>query len=469
MAKGTKDINEVFDFTTSAYLAGAKAMVVMGDSRDMVGDANTPTDDITIKGMKEQIKFVKRGQNNNLPAEMMDKVYANVTVASNIEFNAKMAYGDGVMVMKKVKDPVTKKVILEEQLASDFPDIFKFLEDNNYVNSVQEWSNDLSVFYDSYAEIILEAASNKVASLLPCETINSRLSLVNPLTGKIEYHGFSTKWKAGSPDDIVLTPLLDRRIPILDMKRKLGIELDPTTKKKAAAVKDKRFMLSLCLPTPGRYYNGKPYWWSIFESWYDFACAIPVFKKALLKNQMVLKYHIKISTTFWDKLFKTEGITDEKKKVARKQKFLTDMNSFLSGEENAGKSFVSHYEYDKVKGFEINDIIIEPISSFFKGGEYIDDSEEVTSILCYAMGVHPSVVGAVPGKGKSISGTEARELFIIKQAMMKPIRDLLVLPLYLVKALNGWDPDIHFIIPNIMLTTLDQGTGAVKSIGNQKV
>ncbi len=85
------------------------------------------------------------------------------------------------------------------------------------------------------------------------------------------------------------------------------------------------------------------------------------------------------------------------------------------------------------------------------------------------MGVHPSVVGAVPGKGKSISGTEARELFIIKQAMMKPIRDLLVLPLYLVKALNGWDPDIHFIIPNIMLTTLDQGTGAVKSIGNQKV
>jgi len=138
MAKGTKDINEVFDFTTSAYLAGAKAMVVMCDSRDMVGDANTPTDDITIKGMKEQIKFVKRGQNNNLPAEMMDKVYANVTVASNIEFNAKMAYGDGVMVMKKVKDPATNKVVLEEQLASEYPDIFKFLEDNNYVNSVQD-------------------------------------------------------------------------------------------------------------------------------------------------------------------------------------------------------------------------------------------------------------------------------------------------------------------------------------------
>lgn len=54
-----------------------------------------------------------------------------------------------------------------------------------------------------------------------------------------------------------------------------------------------------------------------------------------------------------------------------------------------------------------------------------------------------------------------------KQAMMKPIRDLLLQPLRIVKEVNGWNPDIDFIIPNIMLTTLDRGTGAVKQIGNQ--
>jgi len=53
--------------------------------------------------------------------------------------------------------------------------------------------------------------------------------------------------------------------------------------------------------------------------------------------------------------------------------------------------------------------------------------------------------------------------------MMKPIRDLLVLPLYIAKNINGWDDDLHFVIPNIMLTTLDKNTGAEKSIGNQKV
>jgi len=468
MANKQKVVTEVFDFGASAFLAGGKAMVVMTDSKDMVGDTNTPTQDFEFKGVKAPVKFVRRGQNNKLPIEVMEKVYAQTTVGSNIEFNSKMAYGDGIMVVKKVKDPTTREIKLEEQLASEQPDIFKFLEDNNYINSQQEWSNDLTVFYEGYVELILEAGSNKIYSLQPCESINSRVSLVNLITGKIEFHGFCLDWVNASAETIALTPLLDRRIAILDLKRRLGIELDPLAKKKVIS-KDKRFMLQLMLPTPGRYYNGKPYWWSIFTDWYDFACAIPAFKKALLKNQMVLKYDVKINITFWPKLFKQEGITEMEAQKLRRTKFLTDMNGFLAGEENAGKSFVSHFEYDKVKGYEINDIIIKPIESFFKGGEYIDDSEEVTNIMSNAMGVHPSIVGATPGKGKSINGTEARELFIIKQAMMKPIRDLLVAPLYLVKAINGWDPDIHFIIPNIMLTTLDQGTGAVKSIGNQKV
>jgi hypothetical protein len=85
------------------------------------------------------------------------------------------------------------------------------------------------------------------------------------------------------------------------------------------------------------------------------------------------------------------------------------------------------------------------------------------------MGVHPSLQGASPGKSKTINGTEARELFIIKQALTKPLRQALLLPLYIVKAMNGWDRDIHFVIPNIMLETLDKGTGATKNIGNQKI
>jgi len=460
---------EIYEVGPYAFMSGSKTAVFMSDTSEMVGDSKTPTEPITVRGTKKEIKFVKRGEHNNLPAEVMEKVYANIAVGSNIEFNSKMAYGDGIMVVKKIRKE--GKLVFEEQLASDQPEIFQFLCDNNYVYSVQEWANDLSVFSDSYVEIIFGrgAGNNKIVSILPVESINSRVSVADEKTGKIEYHGYSTKWHERiESENVQVTRLINRHIPLLDLKRKRGIVLNLQGKKETE--KDNRYILQLMMPTPARYYYGKPYWWSIFTSkWYDFSCAIPELKAALLKNQMVLKYHVKINNEFWVKLFKDEGITDHKKMKERKTRFLTELDEFLAGEKNAGKSFVSHFKYDRVKGFTEDDVIITPIESFFKGGEYIDDSEEATSVICYAMGVHPSLIGATPGKGKSTNGTEARELFIIKQAMMKPIRNLLLLPLYLAKEMNGWDTDIDFVIPNIMLTTLDKGTGAIKSIGNEKV
>jgi len=54
----------------------------------------------------------------------------------------------------------------------------------------------------------------------------------------------------------------------------------------------------------------------------------------------------------------------------------------------------------------------------------------------------------------------------MKQAIEKPVRDLLLEPLVLVADVNGWD--IQFDIPDIMLTTLDQGTDAKEISQNKK-
>ena len=84
------------------------------------------------------------------------------------------------------------------------------------------------------------------------------------------------------------------------------------------------------------------------------------------------------------------------------------------------------------------------------------------------MNIHPSIIGA-SGKSKTINGTEARELSTIEQGSMKYIQDLTLLPLEVVKEINGWDKNIHFSVTNIQLTTLDKGTGAVKNTGIPKV
>ena len=450
-----------------AYLAKSGAIVLKQDTTGLLDETKDRRISVSPVNKSITVDFIPWGTEDNLPVKVIHSIHGNVTVGSNADFNAKMCYGDGVMVCRKVKKE--GKVTYEELVESEAPEVFEFLEHNNIVRYFQECASDMTALGDSFVELIFDREGKKIVKIRQKEAAFSRLSRQDDKTKRIEYHGYSSLWGEKLPDDCIVTPFLDRDSPLYDLKMKMGLLPDEKNglKKK---VSDRRFVVSLGLPTPGRFYYNKPYWWSIFTSgWYDFSCLIPFFKKALMQNEMVLKYEVSINEAFWAKLFKAEGITTAEKQTARKLEFLKQLDEFLAGHKNAGKSFIKHFKYDQVKGVEQHDILIKPIESFIKGGEYIEDSEEASNMICYAMGVHPSLQGASPGKSKTINGTEARELFIIKQALTKPLRQALLLPLYMVKAMNGWDKDIHFVIPNIMLETLDKGTGQTKNIGNEQI
>ena len=461
----SKKEQAVFDFGTTAYLGNSSSFVSFEKDTGFLDDTKDTYKEVEPTNIKKDIEFVYWGKDNKIPVKILNKVHGNITVASNIDFNARISYGDGLMVVKKVKQ--NGKIVIEELLPSEAPEIFTFIQNNNILRILQEAGNDLVTFSDAYVELILNRQDKPcIVMVRHKEAAFSRLSKQNEKTGKIEYHGYSSKWGESDLDDVVATPFLDRAAPLYDLKKRLGLLPDERTGK-PKKTNEKRFIMSLGLPVPGRFYYNKSYWWSIFVSgWYDFSCAMPKFKHKLIENRMKIMFEVKINETFWAKLFQAEGITDPEKQAERKKKFLIELDNFLAGKENAGKSFVSHFKYDQVKGYEIHDIVIKPIQTEHEGGEYNDDVEEASNVISYAMGVHPSLQGATPGKGKNINGTEARELFIIKQAMTKPLRDALLSFLYVCKEINGWDPDIHFVIPNIMLTTLDKNTGAEKNIGN---
>lgn len=468
-SKNKSTQKEIHNYESYAVLTGGKGIVVL-DSSDIATDQNVNPIAIKVEGHEKEIEFIPRGRNNNLPFKIMDKVAKNVTVSTNIEFKSKVACGDSLLVYKKYRDEAGE-IKKEEVLPEECPEIFDFLEDNNYNFIRHELANDLTIFYDGYLEYIFNAdtdANNlKIVQIKAKESCCSRISKIDKDAGKSKWHGYSAEWDKGMPEDLIVTPLLDRQTPLRDLKIRMGIA--PNSEGKNEVAKERQFIHNLRLPTPGRFYYSRPYWWSVFISgWYDFSSSIPVFKKSLLKNQMAIKYEVLINVTFWEKLYAAEKLTTDEKKKERKMLFLKDINDFLAGEENAGKSFVSHFTYDRIKGVEEKDIIIKPIDSAIKGGEYIEDSEEVSNTLCYAQGVHPSIIGAAPGKGKSINGTEARELFIIQQSMSKIVQDATLEPLYVVKRINKWPENIYFSVVNMQLTTLDKGTGAVKNTGINK-
>lgn len=452
-------------YGTYAVLKEGKEIIKFSDNSDIATDKESNAIPVVPKGKSQPIEFVPRGRNNNMMYDIMKKIGHNVTVGSNIEFKNKVIYGDGVMVYRKYRDPSTGKIVKEEVLPEEYPEIFEFIENNDYSLIRHEIANDLAIFYDSYVEYLFDSNNPpKLVQIKSKEATCSRISKIDEKTGKSEWHGYSAEWHKGSPEDVIATPLLDRQSSLRDMKIRMG-KL-PNKDGKNEIVKERNFIHNIRINTPGRFYYSRPYWWSVFASgWYDFSSAIPVYKKALIKNQMTLRYIIYIKDTFWDKLYKAKNLTTDEEKVQCREEFLKEMNDFLAGEENAGKAFVAEFRYDKIKGFEDKDIIISALTNQQIGGEYIEDSEEVSNTICYAMGVHPSIIGSSPGKGKNINGTEARELFTIEQALMKMYQDATLEPLYFAKAINDWPKDIYFSITNCQLTTLDQGTGAVKNTG----
>lgn len=402
-------------YESYALLKGNKKLVKLMDSTDIVTDKENNAIPVVCKNKKQPINFMPRGRNNNMMYDVMRKVGTNVTVGSNIEHKNKIILGDGVLVYRKKRNE-QGNIVNEEVLENELPEVFEFMEENDYEQIRMEIANDLTIFNDAYIEYLFDRNDKpRLAQIKSKEATCSRISELDEKSGKSEWHGYSAEWHKGTPADVIATPLLDRQASIYDLKTRMG--LLPNANGKKELVKERNFIHNLRINTPGRFYYSRPYWWSVFASgWYDFSSAIPVYKRALIKNQMSLRYIVYIKETFWDKLYKGMRQTEDKAKAAARTKFLEDIENFLAGEENAGKGFITEFRYDKIKGFEDKDIIINQLDNKQQGGEYIEDSEEVSNTICYAMGIHPSIIGASPGKSKSINGTEARELFIIEQA-----------------------------------------------------
>lgn len=125
-----------------------------------------------------------------------------------------------------------------------------------------------------------------------------------------------------------------------------------------------------------------------------------------------------------------------------------------------------------MKGNEQSYVKIENINKEKEGGDWIEDTEEASNMMCYAQGIHPALIGATPGKTKgSFSGSDKRELFTMKQSMEKPYHDILLEPYNIIcefnrKSEKGWN-DVKIFIPLLMLTTLDKGKDAVETVPNQ--
>jgi hypothetical protein len=395
---------------------------------------------------KGYLGYVPWGADNELPTQILEKIRADEVMSSNMWFNVTTAYGRGF----KVTNPDGTKI--------NNPEIKRFFERNNMTKYWAEQFTDSKHFFFSVMVVILDTEGKKIVQVRHKEVVNCRFETCNPKTGDIE-HIFYADWKSKPNEDAIeAIPLLDMDDPIGDLMVRMGREPDPVTGKTRNDEKARKFAIVNKIPTAGEKYYPFPYYYATFNSgWSTLKAMIPVAKVAKMRNGMVLKYVVEMHRDYFAKLYASEKITDPVKQAERRTAEINNIKNFLSGIDNQNKSWFSTYYIDP-NGKENSMVRITRLDKEKEGGDYIEDSEEAANIVSYAMGVHPSLIGSAPGKNKSINGTEARELFTMKQALERLPRDIMMVPFQVLTIFNEWD--IEFDIPDLMLTTLDQKTDA---------
>lgn len=426
-----------------SYLPEAKAIITITPSSDLFEE---PTEILKI-GSYEIIPW---GSDNSTPNTVLEKIAKSEVIQANLEFNVLVGYGRGIIPMKRIIE--NGKIVGYEEIVND-ERILNFCDNNDLNGYFLEQMMDLKTFYNVFPEIILSKDKSQIVQIRSKEAVFSRWGKMDPKLMRITKHYYSSKWNDNADKkSIDVTDVLDRFAPLYDLQGRI----------KGGNYSNLRFVIPINFPSPGRSYYQLAPWWSLFQSgWYDFSIMVPAAKKALMQNRFSVKYVIYLSPKYFKQIFKDEGIDpqDEAATKARIDQEHEMFSDFLTGAENSGRGIVALKEMvqSTAGAKEEKYIEIVPVEMGKEGGEYIDDSEEVSNIISYVMGVHSSLIGSTPGKSKgSFSGTDKRELFMMKQALMKPFRDRLLRPLELVKAYNKWDKNLVWAIPDIEFTTLDQ-------------
>lgn len=460
-------VDELIQGMASRFVFDGVAMAVkFGSSKNIFADKGgiKTLSVIEKSGLKRGV--LQWGNNNRLPGEVIKKVEESEILGKALEFLIDTAYGDGIMPCKAKYDADGNKTMVPLPLEGNEKEFFELSNPNQYLKSAL---TNIFYFNRSYAEMVMDKGKDKErkVTLLTCkDTSFARLEEAND-DGDLEKFAYYGSWgyKTPNEDDVVVVPLLDLDLPRRDFLTRTG--LIPGLNGKTKDDKEDRYIYPLSIFKPGRREYPQPAWWSIFKSgWYDFMQAIPQFKKSLMKNQMMVKYVIYLENDYFKNLFIEEGIKETEAKKARMATELENWKKFLTDTENTGKSVIGKIKYNAMNnGKEEKNIIFEVLANNFKGGEYLEDSQEVCKLIGTSFGMNLNMIGDIPGKNGSMSGTDVRERFIMLNAQMSGIRHLALEPLYAIKKRNGWREELEFTIPNVELTTLDKGTGAEKKIG----
>lgn len=385
------------------------------------------------------------GDDNNFPAQLIERIRKSPVIPSTLDWKVRALYALGLEYGYYEIQEGEKKFI---PLLDD--EIENWLDDSKINEYLAKSLKDFYTFYNVFPELVLSVNREKISLLVAQEASFCRFSK-QETDGKFKYCYIKSNWDTDNVKDKVI------KIPVLDAY----FDNVETLKMR----KEYNFIFPLSYPSTGAIGYQEPEWHSIIRShWLDLAEAIPVFKKALLKNQITVKYVVHVPSYFWS--WKFEGKWEKwnyEEKVAKQKEVFDEFQKFMSGEENAGKVFFSLYVFnEKGGGTKYPGWEFEALDDKIKDGIYLEDSQEANSNMLYALGVPNTLIGNSPnnsGHGGG-SGLDVREHMNLYWLLNTLHENIVLQPLEFVAKYNGWNKRtgkrIKFRFKKTTMQTLNQ-------------
>lgn len=432
---------EFFDIPSTKF---SSAIENVEDTTSIFGTDGTITTR-PVPGYEKE-SYVPFGSNNQLPYDLIRLVGGDEVTSQNKLFNVLTCYGAGVQMNSISTKAPTRN-----------PEVIQWVRRQCMPRYLLDQITDMKYFYFSVCIIILSRDGRRINRLVHKEACYCRLEKAGR-RGRIG-HVYYANWQDSQErvSGVERIPLLDLDDPYGDLCRRMNCDpanggassVDPRSR-------DRKFAILLRFPTAGCQYYPVPYWTAMLRGGsYDEKRLISVGKRAKLRNSSSMKYQIEVARDYWERICLEENITDPVKQQERVKKERENIKNFVCGIENSGKAWISGFYVDP-NGHEVRDVHIVNIEGQKEGGDWNEDVQATANTICYSDNVHPNLVGAVPGKTQTNnSGSDKRELFVMKQALEIAFHDLLLLPLNVVCWYNGWT-DVEPTVPMIQLTTLDE-------------
>jgi hypothetical protein len=426
------------------------AQAIGSDVEKTTYRSRKPSDGFQVNKKHEIIPW---GPDDNIFIEtMLEKAQKSTIVPSTLEKIAASIYGGGIVAGKLSYDKKGNEIftsVLDEGKDSIGGRIRRFFRDSN----IDAYAYSAALNYVWTRNVRPYIALNKkdkgergVASI---SNLNSqKVRWGKPKEGKpINTAFLHGDWVDGNLDKAVPVPVIEEGF---------------NTKEKIRACEEDSFILKLNTPSIlGCEYYHTPNWYSAdVSNWLDVSLQIPKFKRFLMDNQMNIKYIVYIDLAYWARRYPDwdTKMTPEQKSSA-KSLVRTEFVNALKGTEKGGAAVLAEMQVgmngSNQKLWEIEELGKKSSAD----NQYIEDSQEASSHIMWALGADPAVVGAGPGKGqKSGGGSDKRVAANLEVSKLRWVQNLINKPLEYWRDTTDWVPDdIVFRYRNTIQLTLDQG------------